>query len=144
MKTLLIVGYNAFDLGIFDEKDMKLTVIKTAIRKNLEAFAADGLEWLIFGGNLGFEYWVLEVANEMKKDYNLKFATIFPFKTHVKIGMKLIKPSLHFLNRWILFNMPMMIIKMQVNFVSIIISWLVMRMVLLSFTMKKMKLSWTI
>ena len=35
MKTLLIVGYNAFDLGIFDEKDMKLTVIKTAIRKNL-------------------------------------------------------------------------------------------------------------
>jgi uncharacterized phage-like protein YoqJ len=82
MKTLLIVGYNAFDLGIFDEKDMKLTVIKTAIRKNLEAFAADGLEWLIFGGNLGFEYWVLEVANEMKKDYNLKFATIFPFKTH--------------------------------------------------------------
>src|SRR5574337_809904 len=82
MKTLLIVGYNAFDLGIFDEKDMKLTVIKTAIRKNLEAFAADGLEWLIFGGNLGFEYWVLEVANEMKEDYDFKFATIFPFKTH--------------------------------------------------------------
>ena len=82
MKTLLIVGYNAFDLGIFDEKDMKLTVIKTAIRKNLEAFAADGLEWLIFGGNLGFEYWVLEVANEMKQAYDFKFATIFPFKTH--------------------------------------------------------------
>jgi uncharacterized phage-like protein YoqJ len=38
----------------------------------------------------------------------------------VKIGMKLIKPSLHFLNRWTLFNMPMMPIKMQVNFVSII------------------------
>lgn len=56
MKTLLIVGYNAFDLGIFDEKDMKLTVIKRAVRKNLESFAADGLEWLIFGGNLGFEY----------------------------------------------------------------------------------------
>ena len=36
MKTLLIVGYNAFDLGIFDEKDMKLTVIKTAIRKILK------------------------------------------------------------------------------------------------------------
>ena len=82
MKTLLIVGYNAFDLGIFDEKDMKLTVIKRAVRKNLESFAADGLEWLIFGGNLGFEYWVLEVANEMKEDYDFKFATIFPFKTH--------------------------------------------------------------
>lgn len=82
MKTLLIVGYNAFDLGIFDEKDMKLKVIKRAIRKNLESFAADGLEWLIFSGHLGFEYWVLEVANEMKEDYDFKFATIFPFKTH--------------------------------------------------------------
>ena len=82
MKTRLIVGYNAFDLGIFDEKDLKLTVIKRAIRKNLEAFAADGLEWLIFGGNLGFEYWVLEVAKEMQADYGFKFATIFPFKTH--------------------------------------------------------------
>jgi len=82
MKTLLIVGYNAFDLGVFDEKDMKLKVIKRAIRKNLESFAADGLEWLIFSGHLGFEYWVLEVANEMKEDYDFKFATIFPFKTH--------------------------------------------------------------
>ena len=82
MKTLLIVGYNAFDLGVFDEKDMKLKVIKRAIRKNLESFAADGLEWLIFSGHLGSEYWVLEVANEMKEDYDFKFATIFPFKTH--------------------------------------------------------------
>jgi uncharacterized phage-like protein YoqJ len=82
MKTLLIAGYSAFDVGIFDEKDVKLTVIKTAIRKALENFAADGLEWLIFGGNLGFEYWVLQVAQEMKADYGFKFATIFPFKTH--------------------------------------------------------------
>lgn len=82
MKTLLISGYSAFDVGIFDEKDVKLTVLKQAIRKNLENFAADGLEWLIFGGNLGFEYWVLQVAQEMKADYAFKFATIFPFKTH--------------------------------------------------------------
>ncbi|GFH42220.1 UPF0398 protein YfdB [Lactococcus hodotermopsidis] len=83
MKTLLVVGYSAFDVGIFDEKDVKLTVIKIAIRKNLENFISDGLEWLIFGGNLGFEYWVLQVALDMKKDgYNLQFATIFPFKTH--------------------------------------------------------------
>ena len=34
MKTLLVTGYNAFDLGIFDEKDLKLTIIKTAIRKS--------------------------------------------------------------------------------------------------------------
>lgn len=82
MKTLLILGYSAFDLGIFKDDDAKLTVIKKAIRKHLEAYAAEGLEWLIFTGTLGFEYWVLEVANEMKADYHFQFASIFPFKTH--------------------------------------------------------------
>ena len=62
MKTLLIAGYTAFDISLFDEKDIKLTVIKLAIRKKLESLASEGLEWLIFGGNLGFEYWVLQVA----------------------------------------------------------------------------------
>src|SRR5574341_1437288 len=82
MKTLLIAGYTAFDISLFDEKDIKLTVIKLAIRKKLESLASEGLEWLIFGGNLGFEYWVLQVALEMKNDYDFKLATIFPFKTH--------------------------------------------------------------
>lgn len=82
MKTLLVTGYNAFDLGIFDEKDLKLIVIKKAIRNKLEYFASQGLEWLILTGNLGFEYWVLEIALEMKSDYNFKIATIMPFKTH--------------------------------------------------------------
>ncbi|GFH39616.1 DUF1273 domain-containing protein [Pseudolactococcus insecticola] len=82
MKTLLIMGYGAFDLGIFDEKDVKLTVIKKAIRKQLERFASDGLEWLILGGNLGFEYWVLQVALDMKADYGFQLASILPFKTH--------------------------------------------------------------
>src|SRR5574339_595628 len=82
MKTLLIAGYTAFDISLFDEKDIKLTVIKLAIRKKLESLASEGLDWLIFGGNLGFEYWVLQVALEMKNDYDFKLATIFPFKTH--------------------------------------------------------------
>lgn len=82
MKTLLIAGYTAFDISLFDEKDIKLTVIKLAIRKKLESLASEGLEWLIFSGNLGFEYWVLQVALEMKIDYDFKLATIFPFKTH--------------------------------------------------------------
>lgn len=82
MKTLLVLGYKAFEIGLFNENDPKLSVIKSAIRKALESYAADGLKWLIFGGNLGFEYWVLEVANDMKVDYDFKFATIFPFKTH--------------------------------------------------------------
>ena len=44
--------------------------------------AADGVSWLVFTGTLGFEYWVLEVAQEMKTEYGFQLATIFAFETH--------------------------------------------------------------
>ncbi|CIW34561.1 Uncharacterized protein conserved in bacteria [Streptococcus pneumoniae] len=73
-------GYSAFDLGLFSDKDPRLKLIKKAIRKDLEAMAADGVSWLVFTGTLGFEYWVLEVAQEMKTEYGFQLATIFnPF-----------------------------------------------------------------
>ncbi|GAB2024370.1 SLOG family protein [Lactovum odontotermitis] len=81
-KSLLIAGYSAFDLGIFNEKDPKLSIIKKAIDTRLENYLSDGLEWLIFGGNLGFEFWVLQEAQKYREDYHLKLSTIFPFKTH--------------------------------------------------------------
>lgn len=79
MTTLLVSGYRSFDLGIFKENDERILIIKKAIRRDLERFCSEGLEWIVFTGNLGFEFWVLEVANEMKDDYNLKLATIFCF-----------------------------------------------------------------
>uniref|UniRef100_UPI003F68DA69 DUF1273 domain-containing protein n=1 Tax=Streptococcus pluranimalium TaxID=82348 RepID=UPI003F68DA69 len=79
MTTLLVSGYRSFDLGIFKENDDRILIIKKAIRRDLERFCSEGLEWLIFTGDLGFEYWVLEVANEMKEAYDLKMATIFCF-----------------------------------------------------------------
>ncbi|HEY0222597.1 MAG TPA: SLOG family protein [Lactovum miscens] len=82
IKNLLVQGYSAFDLGIFSDKDPKLKIIKKAIDERLETYLNDGLEWLVFGGNLGFEYWVLEEARKYSKDYGLKCSTIFPFKTH--------------------------------------------------------------
>ena len=59
MTTALVLGYSAFDLGLFSDKDPRLKLIKKAIRKDLEAMAADGVTWLVFTGALGFEYWVL-------------------------------------------------------------------------------------
>lgn len=82
MKIVLVLGYSAFDLGIFDEKDIKITVIKKAVRRQLENYAEQGLVWLIFTGTLGFEYWVLQVAQEMKEDYGFQLATIFDFESH--------------------------------------------------------------
>lgn len=79
LTTLLVSGYRGFELGVFNENDDRISIIKKAIRRDLERFCNDGLEWLIFTGNLGFEVWVLEVANELKADYDLKIATIFCF-----------------------------------------------------------------
>ena len=82
MTTALVLGYSAFDLGLFSNKDSRLKLIKKAIRRDLEAMAADGVTWLVFTGTLGFEYWVLDVAQEMKTEYGFQLATIFDFETH--------------------------------------------------------------
>ena len=82
MHTALILGYSSFDLGLFNEKDIRLKIIKKAIRRDLERLAEEGLKWLVFTGSLGFEHWVLEVARDMKEAYGFQLATIFDFETH--------------------------------------------------------------
>lgn len=82
MNSLLIMGYTGFDLGIFNEKDIKVSIIKKAVKNRLIRYLEEGLNWLIFTGNLGFEYWALDVAKELQKDYNFQIGTIFSFETH--------------------------------------------------------------
>ena len=82
MHTALILGYSSFDLGLFSDKDPRVLIIKQAIHKDLENLAENGVTWLVFTGSLGFEYWVLEVAQEMKEEYGFQLATIFNFETH--------------------------------------------------------------
>ena len=41
----------SFDLGLFNEKDIRLKIIKKAIRRDLEKMADEGLKWLVFTGN---------------------------------------------------------------------------------------------
>ena len=48
MHTALILGYSSFDLGLFNEKDIRLKIIKKAIRRDLEKMADEGLKWLVF------------------------------------------------------------------------------------------------
>lgn len=82
MNSLLIMGYTSFDLGIFNEKDIKVSIIKKSVKNRLIRYLEEGLNWLIFTGNLGFEYWALDVAKELQKDYNFQIGTIFSFETH--------------------------------------------------------------
>lgn len=80
MVSVLVVGYKAFDLGIFGDKDQRLKIIKAAIRRDLIYILENGMKWLVFTGNLGFEVWVLEVAKELQEEYNFQLATIFIFE----------------------------------------------------------------
>ena len=81
MTSLLVTGYKSFELGIFKDKDPKVTIIKKAIKRDFKRFLDDGVDWMIFTGNLGFEFWALEVAKELQQGYPLKLATLFPFET---------------------------------------------------------------
>ncbi|HEO5080392.1 TPA: DUF1273 domain-containing protein [Streptococcus agalactiae] len=80
--TILVTGYKNFELGIFQDKDPRITIIKKAIDKDFRRFLENGADWFIFMGNLGFEYWALEVALDLQKEYDFQIATIFTFENH--------------------------------------------------------------
>ena len=80
IKSLLVVGYRHIDLGIFSDKDPRVTIIKMAIKKDILSFLNEGVEWFVFTGNLGFEHWTLEVLRELLAEgYQFQIATIFIF-----------------------------------------------------------------
>lgn len=79
---LLVTGYKNSDVTIFNDKDPRLKIIKTAIRRDLHQYLEEGLEWLIFMGNLGFEYWVLEEALQLRETYRFNLSCIYPFENH--------------------------------------------------------------
>ena len=81
MTTALIMGYSNLT-WVCLMKRYQVKIIKKAIRRDLESLAEEGIKWLVFTGNLGFESWVFDVANEMKDEYDFSLATIFDFETH--------------------------------------------------------------
>lgn len=81
--SLLVTGYRHTDLGIFSDKDPKIAIIKLAIRQDLVRFLEDGVTWFVLTGQLGFEYWVLEVLEDLRSEgYECHIATIFMFENH--------------------------------------------------------------
>ena len=93
MTSLLITGYKAFEIGISTEKDMRINIIKEAAKRDLIRFLEDGVDWLVFMGNLGFESWVLELANDLKRTMNFRRQPSFSLRIKVKIGTKPIKQN---------------------------------------------------
>lgn len=80
IKTLVLTGYRSYELGIFQENDPKIEVIKKVVKDRLIAYLENGLEWLLIGGNLGVELWGAQVAYQLRLDYpDFKIGIIFPF-----------------------------------------------------------------
>ena len=66
---LWVTGYRSYELGVFQDSDPKVLVIKDLLKRHFEQKFNEGLEWIISSGQLGVEQWALETALEMKKDY---------------------------------------------------------------------------
>ncbi|MDN6250592.1 MAG: DUF1273 domain-containing protein, partial [Tetragenococcus koreensis] len=77
IRTLVVTGYRSFELGVFQENDPKIKVIKKVIKTAIKQYLEEGLEWVLIGGNLGVEIWAAEPIEELKKEYpELKFSII--------------------------------------------------------------------
>lgn len=82
MKRLWTTGYRAYELGVFDEKDPKVAVIKDVLQKQLRYQLDSTSEdfWLITGPQMGVERWSIESALTIKVDYpQLKIALMEPY-----------------------------------------------------------------
>ncbi|QMV41222.1 DUF1273 domain-containing protein [Cohnella cholangitidis] len=80
MKNVLITGYRAHELGIFDQKHKGIAYIKKAIAAKLVPLLEEGLEWVITPGQYGVDLWACDVAIELKERYpELKLSIITAF-----------------------------------------------------------------
>lgn len=80
VKRLLVTGYKAHELGIFNDTHPGIPIIKQAIKNQLLTLIEEGLEWIILSGQQGVETWAAELIVEMKNTFpHLKYAIITPF-----------------------------------------------------------------
>ncbi|GIP39824.1 UPF0398 protein YpsA [Paenibacillus sp. J31TS4] len=69
MNNLLVTGYRAHELNIFDDKHPGIRYIKKAIQSRLRPLLDEGLEWVLTPGQYGVDLWACEAALELKADY---------------------------------------------------------------------------
>lgn len=69
MKNLLVTGYRAHELGIYNQKHPGIPYIRQAIASRLIPLLEEGLEWVITPGQYGVDLWACEVVFDLKKRY---------------------------------------------------------------------------
>lgn len=81
MKVVAVTGYKTFELGIFQDDDERVEIIKLALRKRILQLLDEGLEWILISGQIGIELWAGEVVLELKdEEYEIKLGFIPPFE----------------------------------------------------------------
>ncbi|MBP1994475.1 DUF1273 domain-containing protein [Paenibacillus eucommiae] len=81
MKSILVTGYRAHELSIFDQKHKGIAYIKKAIEAKLAPLVEEGLEWVVTSGQYGVDLWACEVVIDMKKRYpHLKLSIIAAYQ----------------------------------------------------------------
>ncbi|RUT43761.1 DUF1273 domain-containing protein [Paenibacillus anaericanus] len=80
MKNLLVTGYRAHELGIYDNKHKGIPYIRQAIAARLIPLVEEGLEWVITPGQYGVDLWACEAAMSLKPQFpHLKCSIITAF-----------------------------------------------------------------
>lgn len=81
MKVCTITGYKSFEIGVFNDKDIKLQLIKAVLKKRLIQLMEEGLEWVLISGQIGTEIWAAQVVLELQDlGFPIQLAVITPFK----------------------------------------------------------------
>ncbi|WP_377888889.1 SLOG family protein [Alkalihalobacillus sp. R86527] len=80
-KVLLVTGYKAHEIGIFNDDHPGLHIIKTALRTRISQLIEDmQFEWILISGQTGIELWAGEVALDLREEFpELKLAVLTPF-----------------------------------------------------------------
>lgn len=69
LKNLLVTGYRAHELGIYNNKHQGIPYIRQAIAARLIPLIEEGLEWVITPGQYGVDLWACEAALGLKETY---------------------------------------------------------------------------
>ncbi|WP_270182258.1 DUF1273 domain-containing protein [Alkalihalobacillus sp. CinArs1] len=79
--VLLVTGYKAHEIGIFNDDHPGLHIIKEALRIRISQLIEDmEFEWILISGQTGVELWAGEVALDLREEYpDLKLAVLTPF-----------------------------------------------------------------
>lgn len=69
MENILVTGYRAHELGIYNNKHQGIPYIRQAIANRLIPLLEEGLQWVITPGQYGVDLWAVEAAIELKSRY---------------------------------------------------------------------------